>query len=654
MVKRIELKDFLSYQDVVVDFSGSTIAVIGDNGVGKSAFLEAIPYAYFNVGRETKERLSRIGGDGSHSVDLWDDNGIHISRGRKAGGAGFVEVHKGDELVAKGSEADTWLADYLGMDFTTYMLTAFYGLSGSYSDTLLQVTPSVRLETLQALADVGPYDVFLKRAKEQYKKAEEKKVQAETRIDTLQESIYDEEPLHEGLSAGNKIISEGSEAISELKEERKELQIEEEKYRAFLRERDKIGVERDSLNKELERLNEEKESIESSLEFNKDFVDSATKDLNAVIAKIEKSDEAAIKNRLGGIEEDWHATKNRRDLRKVALDTNPDENPTCPLCGHSISESTISEWQDVIQQSDELLSSLEEEKKGLKSELENIKTYRRKIENLDQQVKSKVQESQKNEEALHRIDRDLKKVSSELHKKDERFIDLSEKLGGGYQGLQSEIDRVGKDLEAWQDTVHEAKQRIAVVQDRLQKNKEARKSIKSQKEARERSRQSMEAYDLLKQAWSRYGVPMWLINRLSDEIEVRATAVYQEFDSGRIEVRSVTDRGKPGVQFLLVDRKGDRTYSQLSKGEQAMFFVAIRVAITQVITERRPVRVETLILDETVANLSPRNRDNLIRLINKSLRKVFPQVMMVSHTALPEIFSETVEVTANDGYSVVV
>ena len=82
-----------------------------------------------------------------------------------------------------------------------------------------------------------------------------------------------------------------------------------------------------------------------------------------------------------------------------------------------------------------------------------------------------------------------------------------------------------------------------------------------------------------------------------------------------------------------------------------MFFVAIRVAIAQIVAEDNPITVDYLVLDEVMGNLSPKRRDDLVRLINKVLRKLFPQVIMVSHTEMRDIFSQTIRVSVENDVS---
>jgi len=90
-------------------------------------------------------------------------------------------------------------------------------------------------------------------------------------------------------------------------------------------------------------------------------------------------------------------------------------------------------------------------------------------------------------------------------------------------------------------------------------------------------------------------------------------------------------------------------------GEKVMFFISIRVAIAQIVAEDSPITVDFLVLDEVLGNLSPKRRDDLVRLINKTLRKVFPQLILVTHTTMPDIFDKTIEVSMrNDVSSVAV
>jgi len=105
------------------------------------------------------------------------------------------------------------------------------------------------------------------------------------------------------------------------------------------------------------------------------------------------------------------------------------------------------------------------------------------------------------------------------------------------------------------------------------------------------------------------------------------------------------------VDFVLADSMGERAYEGLSEGEKVMMYFSIRVAITQRENKIRDSKIDFLILDEVAGHLSPEKRDALIVIINKILRKYFPQVFMISHIPLREIFVRTLTISRIGGTS---
>jgi DNA repair exonuclease SbcCD ATPase subunit len=650
MIKKAILINFMSYEHSEVSFDGSTIAVVGDNGDGKSAFLEAVPYVYYGIGRENKEGLSRIKGDGSHSVEIWEDGDVRIKRGRKVSGAGFCEVHVAGELVAKGTGADSWIVDHLGMDKDTYMLISFYGLIDSHNDKLLRVLPSARLESMQSLAEVGPYKSMLKKAKDKYEKSERTYAIEKARAEGAKEAMTDAKKLQDGLSAGNNIVVAVDEDLKHFKKERCDLQIEEEAYQAFVREKERVGVERANLHTEIESLVEEQETLGKDINNNTEAVDENRKRVEQLSKKLLGMDADSLSKRSDKIQEDSGGAKAKLALKKSALDV-PVDKAECPLCGQSITQTIIHAWSTAVEELQDKLKSLRTEAVQTKEQIDLLAGLKDEVLSLGQETKNLIEIIQTAEKRIKVIRRDVVKFESEAEKKDDRFVFLVEKLGDEYQGLQKKIENVSNDIDVAKQRKHTALGQMTQIKQSLARNKTARKAIQEAKKIMAQKRRDMVAANLLRKAWSRYGIPLQLIKSLSQRIEKRASTVYQGFDNGRIEVREVEDRGKPGIQFFLVDRKGDRTFNQLSVGEKVMFFISVRVALAQIVAADKPITVDYVILDEAMGNLSPRRQDDLIRLINKVLRRIFPQLILVSHTEMRDIFSQTIRITAENGIS---
>jgi DNA repair protein SbcC/Rad50 len=657
MISRIILDDFLSYGHSEIDLSGNVIAVVGDNGSGKSALLESIPYVYYGTCRETSRGLlSRNKGAGGHRAEILNSDGHSIIRGQTSDGKGFCEVRLGDKLISKGEEANTWILDRLGVDEETYLLMAFFGLADSHMDNILRVTPSARLEALQNLAKVGPYKKLHSIAKQNLNYLQKDYDNETSRLKGAESNLYDERELEKGIQAGYKLMGDQSDTLTGLKVERKSLHVEEEKYQAFVKEKERVYVEIKNLKKEIQKLEESKSQLLDDIEENTDTVQTNQNKLGLLREEMnEKYPDSSkylqkLKDGIQKNKEQITVLGTHRALKEVALQSNT-ESLVCPLCEQEIDKDIVSSWKGAVKELATEIASIEQRVVSTGKDVVLIENMSDELATLDDDTAQLIHAIEKDKSELEEIERDLSRISGELAKKNSRVVDLSEKLGDEYEGLQKRIETNNDSIEVTIATLNEAKGKMTQLKKAMEHNKKGLLIIKDAKANAKRLKSKIAAATLLQSAWNRYGIPLQLVSEMCSDIEDRASAVYQEFDNGYIEVREVEDRGKPGIQFVLTDKKGERTFRQLSLGEKVMFFISIRVAIAQIVSYGQHIEVDHIILDEAMGNLSPGRRDDLVRLINKTLRKLFPQVIMVSHTEMRDIFSQTLKISAENGVS---
>ena len=652
MLSSITLKDFISYDSVHIDFEGAkSIVVVGDNGAGKSALLEVLPFADYGLGRfQYLNEYARLNGDGSFGVEVVRKDVPNVgdilkaTRGIRAG-KGFAEVWLNDEIVAKGKGASEYLSALTGLDDESFMLTSFFGLGDNdKSDPLLKVFPSKCLETLQKIANVYIYTKFHKRVSDDLK-AEKRSIELlERGIEVAEELLDDVPTLKKSMERARACEDSLVVKLGNLRAKRNRLVAEEEKYQAVIRERDTLQERREQLRSSIDKLKKSIERLELSIEDSKNELDEAIEEREHLQSNLKKGDIDVLSGEIEDITSDISSRTTIRELKSVATSVDLDDASVCPLCESPITDVRIKKWHKEVARLDIELEKLMGEKNNKGEDLRSLRKNDKRLIALKQNIKSLISSVESDRRRLSEDTRQKSVDGGTLDIADSRYADLCKKLNSSdYSKISTNLREINDKVEEYQRQSGAVKQEVSSLKDSIVDNTKRNKELKSSKHELSESRKAVRALSILVEAWSRYGIPLNLLKDLTAAIEDRATAIYQEFDSGAILIQEV-EGSKPGLRFVLKDRKGTRSFGGLSLGEKVMFFIAVRVAVSQIIAAARDIKIDYLVLDEGMGNLSPKNRDNLVRLINKILRKIFPQVIMVSHTEMRDIFSRTIKV----------
>jgi DNA repair exonuclease SbcCD ATPase subunit len=655
MLCGIELVNFMSFahESITGLDKYSTIAVSGENGDGKSALLESIYYVLYGGGRtSTLAKLVREGREEMEvSLHLFDreDKDVTVKRGISKG-KGWAQYYVGDDLKAQGAAVEKIVNEQLlGINASTFLLTNFFGLGAN--DTLMKVRPSERLETMQSIANINIYsDAFhpsaSKRSSGISQKLNESRgaltslVESRKSVTNVQESIKSIETLLikkrlgvDKLQILQKEIADGLDRLTSFESERKVLSSklytvlsQQKVYKKEIEDiQDELAGALDRSNSILGCINEANKEIEG---FNEKDLEEKKKEASDLVAKYG----AAI------------------SLRETALKNPHDAN--CPLCGGELNDEscTKEKWTKEIQKlqpkfdkSNEVWGMADRSLKDLRKGEKRIALLKSEREALLHTQGRLNASMEKRKPLIQRISSDiasykqrldvLGKKIKELDRTFPKAGDLQKRIGEGI----SEIGRLEGNLEALQESLAEAEDHKREVQS---KKRELRKLLLDK-----------EATELAVTAFSRYGIPLNLIQGLCGKIEEEATVVYNSFDSGQIEVADTDDRGKPGIDFFLFNRTGRRSYDQLSEGQKVMVFLSVRLALSKIISKSKGIKHDFLVLDEITSHLSPNRRDDLTTLIIDVLGKSFSQIFMVSHSEIRDIFSVNFFVEKKDDVS---
>ncbi|NUN63248.1 SMC family ATPase [Pseudanabaena biceps] len=172
--QKLRLKNFLSYQQLALDFSGLHVACIcGANGAGKSSLLEAISWALWGASRVASQDDVIHVGSKEAQVDFTFIAGgeiYRVIRTRSRNSSTSLEFQVQSEGKFKSlterkvqSTQQTIIA-HLKMDYETFVNSAY--LRQGRADEFMLKRPSDRKQILADMLALSRYDELAERAKD--------------------------------------------------------------------------------------------------------------------------------------------------------------------------------------------------------------------------------------------------------------------------------------------------------------------------------------------------------------------------------------------------------------------------------------------------------------------------------------------------------
>ena len=157
----------------------------------------------------------------------------------------------------------------------------------------------------------------------------------------------------------------------------------------------------------------------------------------------------------------------------------------------------------------------------------------------------------------------------------------------------------------------------------------------------------------LERAFSKDGVPALLIEQSLPQIEFKANRILERLSRGTMSVRFVTQAAykdkrredlKETLDIQISDSAGVRDYEMFSGGEAFRVNFAIRLALSEVLSQRAGARLQTLVIDEGFGSQDEQGRQRLIEAINM-VRQDFAKILVITHIdELKDAFPMRIEV----------
>jgi len=404
IINNIKMNNFKSHVNTKITFNKGIVAIIGENGSGKSSIFEAVFFALFGADALRKMGLTYDAiitkGKKAISVELeFEVNGNKYKVIREYDGGSSAKLYRNNELYAKTvSEVNEAISEILGVDKDMF-LNSIYIKQGEIAN-LLNLPPSERKEVIGKLLGIEEFEKCYQKMREVISEYEKQLREIEGNLN--QKKNYEKElkDKENELSKKEKELELIKNKLNKIKEEFEITKKNYEKWKEKKSLYEKLINKFEERNKALELANNELENLKYDL-------DEVIKAKG--ILKVYKDEYEEYKSLIDEI----------RVIEKRLKDLQP----------------TYEEYLKLSKR----LESIEEDIKNLKESINKSK-YKDKIDELDEileNIKGNIEEIENIKELLGELERlyekldevkKYKKVANEYKEYYEMYLELEKKI----------------------------------------------------------------------------------------------------------------------------------------------------------------------------------------------------------------------------------
>ncbi len=698
LLKSLSLKNYRKFEDAFVEFPEGVTGIVGLNGAGKSTLFEAIAWVlYGSMGSRTSvDQIRSRGVDSSEVCRVcleFEFASQKYSVTREMRGKGLV-VHAvalvDNSIAAEGGSAvSEFVVKTLGMDYRSFFTSIF--ARQKELNALSSMQPSERRPLILRLLGVDSLDRVVGFIRKDIRLKSEVLARLQEELEgsdgLLRQDVLkaDLASIKQDIASKKKSLSEqkarGEALIAQIGEWEDMVARKRRGYEGLLKQKELLGEKKKSLelrrrlesevktlDAESVKLTKEIDEKKQKLSSLKTVTDSLAKEKTALEALDKKLAQLSSKRKeLVVRSEQLDSEKRRFESRLKRLsDLGPEAD--CPTCERRLGN----QFEALQSKFSSDLCKVVEKKKGLEQSKKDLeKSEGQEKKKRDGLVQS-VGELEKNNAVLQRLDGQLLsllKSHSELQKKlaekksalrDVGIIRFDEKK---YEQFQEEVE---KSYASWQ----QASKKLQVMQKEVTKSGVLVERLRGERKVLEQRGSEIKLrIEELKKSAGRLkvlGQKLSSLHSLEDVMgDFRVHVVSQirpalsEYAS---ELFALLTEGKYGFveldeQYnLIVDDAGQQfSLERFSGGEVDLANLCVRLAISEVLSERSGSVFNFIVLDEVFGSQDMFRRQNIVDALSSFSGK-FRQIFLITHLdELKNQLENIIEVVeSDDGYSRVI
>ena len=225
-----------------------------------------------------------------------------------------------------------------------------------------------------------------------------------------------------------------------------------------------------------------------------------------------------------------------------------------------------------------------------------------------------------------------------------------------------DVDTAMDELLRFQEQENKITQEVGAARQKVDVLADLRKRKADYAAEREELQHKIARHKTLERAFGKDGVPALLIEQALPQIETRANELLDRLSDGQMSIRFATqaeykdrkrDDLKETLDIQISDGAGMRDYEMYSGGEAFRVNFAVRLALSEVLAQRKGARLQTLVIDEGFGSQDIQGRQRLIEAINL-VKGDFAKILVITHLdELKDAFPTRIEVEKTARGSVV-
>ncbi|MCB0101137.1 MAG: SMC family ATPase [Anaerolineales bacterium] len=289
----------------------------------------------------------------------------------------------------------------------------------------------------------------------------------------------------------------------------------------------------------------------------------------------------------------------------------------------------------------------EQELRGVEEEARKLESARELSKRIGKEIDELNEERGKKKEEVDEAEKLLEKA--------EKVLANSETGAPSLQEAESKLFALREDENRVRDEAGAARQRVDVLE--TLRNRRA-----EYEQQRELLSQNIARHKTLERAFGKDGVPALLIEQALPQIQQKANDILERLSDGTMTIQFVTqaeyrdkkrDDLKETLDIHISDSSGMRDYEMYSGGEAFRVNFAIRLALSEILSQRKGARLQTLVIDEGFGSQDALGRQRLVEAIN-AVKKDFSKIFIITHLdELKDAFPNRIEIEKTERGSTV-